>query len=179
MDRNPHFEGALCETPSRPQLSTVRLVKSDRGASLVEVALLLPFLGMLLLGVIDYGRAYYLGIEVQNAAHAGALYGIQNLTDITGIQSAAVTDAVNVPSFTSSNVTVANGCECSDGTSITPSTTQTVNACPTPPSCTGTVSLVNYVKVTTTYNYTTWFHSWVIPGIPTTITLNGSAKLRQ
>lgn len=151
-------------------------VKPESGASLVEIALVLPLIGLLLLGVIDFGRAYYLGVEVQSAAEAGALYGTQNMTDIAGIQSAATTDAPNVPGI---SATATNGCECSDGTSSTASASPTTNACPAPPSCTGSLSLVNYVQVTTTATYSTLFHSWIIPGLPTSITLKGSAKMRQ
>jgi len=151
--------------------------ESDRGASLVELAVVLPVLGLLLLGVIDFGQAYYLGVEVQNAAEAGALYGTQNMTDITGMQSAATTDAPNVPGI---SATATNGCECSDGSASTQSTSPTTNACPTPPTtCTGTLSVVNYVQVKTTATYTPMLHSWIIPGIPASIALKGSAKLRQ
>jgi Flp pilus assembly protein TadG len=142
----------------------------------VEVTVILPVLGLLLLGVIDFGRAYYLGIEVQNAAEAGALYGTQNLTDITGMQSAATTDAPNVSGITA---TATNGCECSDGSNSTASASPTTSACPAPPSCTGSLTLISYVQVNTTATYTTLFHSWIVPGLPTTITLKGSAKMRQ
>jgi len=145
--------------------------KSERGASLVEIALLLPFLGLLLLGVIDFGRAFYLSIEVQNAAEAAALYGAQNITDTTGIENAAVNDAANVPGMSTSSVTVTTGCECSNGTS-------SQSPCPgTPPTCPANV--VNFVQVTTSATYKPWFSSWMIPGLPSPITLNGSAKVRQ
>jgi len=158
--------------------------ESERGASLVELAVVLPVLGFLLLGVIDFGRAYYLGVEVQNAAEAGALYGTQNMTDITGMQNAAtgdmpeVTSAKDVSAYTA---TATNGCECSDGTKITPSTQPTVSACPTAtqPACTLPATVISYVQVTTSATYNTWFNSWVIKGLPTSVKLNGSAKLRQ
>jgi len=177
MKNKPQIERPLPGAPRRPLVMRAGWVKSERGASMVELGLMLPFLGLLLLGVIDFGRAYYLGVEVQNAAEAGALYGTQNLTDITGIESAATTDAPNVPGI---SATATNGCECSDGSAVTPSASPTANACPTPPTtCTGSLSLVDYVQVNTTATYTTMFHSWIIPGLPTSITLKGSAKLRQ
>jgi len=142
--------------------------KSERGASLVEMSLIVPFLGLLLLGVIDFGRAFYLSIEVQNAAEAGALYGSQNPTDTTGIESAATTDAPDVSGMT---VTTSSGCECNDGT-------LSASPCPTPaPAC--PVNVVNYVQVTTAATYTPWLHTWLIPGLPSSMNLKGSAKLRQ
>lgn len=164
--------------------------KSERAASLVELCVVLPILGFLLLGVIDFGRAYYLGVEVQNAAEAGALYGTQNLTDITGMQNAATGDMSDVTSSVASGAkdvsatptaTATNGCECSNGTSVTPSTEPTVSACPTAtqPTCTAPATVVSYVKVTTSATYNLWFRSWILKGLPMSIKLTGSAKLRQ
>jgi len=53
--------------------------RSESGQSLVEVALLLPFLVLMMLGVIELGRYAYIGILVGNAARAGAAYGIESL----------------------------------------------------------------------------------------------------
>lgn len=43
------------------------------GQGLVEMALVLPFLLMMLLGTVDLGRAFYYSIGVSNAAGAAAL----------------------------------------------------------------------------------------------------------
>jgi Flp pilus assembly protein TadG len=135
----------------------------ERGASLVEFGLMLPFLGLLLLGVIDFGRAYYMEVEVSNAAYTGALYGTQSHTDITGMQNAASGDAADISSMTA---TATYGCECSDGSNA-------VASCSSPPTC--AVNVVNYVQVTTSATYKPMF-PW--PGIPSSISLHGSAKLR-
>lgn len=50
----------------------------QRGASTVEVALMLPFLLLLLVGVVDFAQLFRLAIEVSSAARAGAQYGYQN-----------------------------------------------------------------------------------------------------
>ena len=65
---------------------------------MLEVALLLPVLLILALGVIELGRYMYISILVGNAAHAGAAYGAQSLplsVDTTGIQTAADNDFQN------------------------------------------------------------------------------------
>jgi Flp pilus assembly protein TadG len=136
---------------------------SESGSSLVEFGLMLPFLALLLLGVIDFGRAYYLSIVVAGAAHTGALYGAQNPRDTTGMQNAATGDAPDVPGITA---TATYGCECSDGSNAVPS-------CSAPPTC--SVNVVNYVQVTTSATYKPMF-PW--PGIPSSLSLRGSAKLR-
>lgn len=45
-----------------------------RGQSLVELALVLPVMVLLLAGGTDLARAYFVGIEMTDAARAGALY---------------------------------------------------------------------------------------------------------
>ena len=149
------------------------LLSRQRGASLVEFGLLLPFLTLLLLGVIDFGRAYYLSIEVNSAASTGALYGTQNSTDTTGMQNAALGDAHDVSGMTA---TASYGCECSGTVNASVCPASLSNSCSNP-SCTSSSSpnMVNLVQVCTKVTYTPLF-SW--PGIPSPITLNGSATLR-
>ncbi len=144
-------------------ISFASWVAGERGASLVEFGLMLPFLALLLLGVIDFGRAFYVNAEVSNAAYTGALYGTQNHTDTTGMQNAAAGDA---PDITGMSATATYGCECSDGTNA-------VASCTRQPTC--TINVVNYVQVTTSATYKPMF-PW--PGIPTSIAMSGSAKLR-
>lgn len=142
-----------------------KLGKADRGSSLVEVALVVPFLLLLLLGVVDFGRAFYLSMEVAGAAQAGAEYGSQNPVDTSGIQNAVTTDAPDVPSLTVATPTY--GCECSDGSSYSAS-------CSTAPSCTN--NMVYRVNVTVSATYKPWF-PW--PGIPSSMQISNSASMRS
>jgi len=151
---------------SIPELSVLKELCSECGSGLVELALVLPVLSILFLGVADFGQAYYMAIEVSHAAHSAALYGSQNPIDIAGMKSAAVADAPDVPNFSTSSVTVSHGCECSDGSSPVPS-------CTTAPTC--LTNVVNYIKVDTSVPYTLFFPA---KGIPASITLTGSAKMR-
>jgi Flp pilus assembly protein TadG len=141
--------------------------KSESGTALIELALMTPVLFLLLFGVADFGRAYYLTIEVSNAAHTGALYGSQNPTDITGMKAAAVADAQDVPNFTTSAVTATYGCECSDGSSAVLSCTTTPKGCAN--------NIVDYVQVNTSVSYSAIFP---YPGIPSPLTLSGSSRMR-
>jgi Flp pilus assembly protein TadG len=141
--------------------------RSQRGASLVEVAFMIPFLSLLLIGVIDMGRAFYLSMEVADAARAGAMYGYQTsatMRDTTGIQTAAANDA---PEVTGLTTTSSYGCMCSDGTS--PSAD-----CSAPPTCSSGKRQVNYVIVNTSATYTPLF-PW--PKVPASIPLSGTAQL--
>ncbi len=139
-------------------------VSSEAGNSLVETGLFLPLLLLLLMGVADFGRAYYLAIEVAGAAHAGAVYGAQNITDTTGMQSAA---KLNSPDVSGLVATGTWGCECSDGTASSAS-------CSITPTC--TVNVVYYAKVTTTVTY----HP-IMPwkGINSSMILTSSTTMRS
>jgi Flp pilus assembly protein TadG len=129
----------------------------------VELAVVLPFLLLLLLGAIDFGRAYYLSIEVANAARAGVQYGVRNPADFAGMQSAAKSDAVDIPSL---DATAASGCECSDGSN-------SASPCANPPACTG--NPVDFVEVRTSATYTPMV-PW--PGGLASIPLSAQAKMQ-
>lgn len=64
-----------------PKLSFVRaksrgvVPRDERGASLVEFALLLPLFMMLILGMVTGGQAYFRKIAITDAVREGARYG--------------------------------------------------------------------------------------------------------
>ncbi|HEY1256270.1 MAG TPA: TadE/TadG family type IV pilus assembly protein [Terracidiphilus sp.] len=157
------------------------LCKANHGAALVELALVTPFLLLLFVGAIDLGRVYYIGLQVANAAHAGAEYGAyKSTTGTADIQNAA---ANAVPKLVMANMPVVTaGCECSDGG------TTFVSGCSPVPVCTsnGTTrggNIVHVVTVTTKAVYTTVVPWPAIPAPfnmsgPSTITLTRSATVR-
>jgi Flp pilus assembly protein TadG len=55
-----------------------RLFRSERGQSLVEMALMMVILLTLLSGVLDLGRGFFIFIAIQNSAAEGALYAAMN-----------------------------------------------------------------------------------------------------
>ena len=132
------------------------LCKADHGASLVELALVTPILLLLVFGAVDFGHAYYVNIELVNAAHAGAEYGSLNPTLTDGITTAAVQSAPNLH-LSASAVAVKSGCECSVGTAY-----HDQNSCSPAPACPN-ATLVNRVQVTTTTTYQTLVPWGVIP----------------
>lgn len=60
-----------------------------RGQSMVELALVLPILLLIVLGLIEFGRAFFIYTVVSNAAREGARFGIIEPANAEGIQSAA------------------------------------------------------------------------------------------
>jgi len=59
--------------------------KSERGQSLVELAISLTIILLLLAGAVDFSIAYFSFAAMQDAAQEGALYGSINPDDETGI----------------------------------------------------------------------------------------------
>ena len=49
-----------------------RTKRDDRGAAMVEFAIVLPVLMLILLGIIEFGRAYNAQVSIQAAAREGA-----------------------------------------------------------------------------------------------------------
>ncbi len=136
----------------------------ESGSSLSELALVIPFFLFILLVLVDLGQAYYYAISISSAAHAAAIYGVQNPTDVNGMISAA---SANAPDIKSLSTNVSYGCECHDGSSV-------VADCSAPPACSD--NYVNFVAVTTTATFTPIVP---YPGIPASLTLTGSARLRS
>ena len=143
------------------------LLGDEHGASLVELALVFPVFVLLLLGAVDFGRAYYLAIEVAAAAHAGALYGTQNPKQPSAVLIAAQDDAPDVPGLSVQTATF--GCECADGTGYSASCTST-------PSCSNGLNVVYRVNVTVIGTYTPLF-PW--PGFPSSMTFTSLASMRS
>ena len=50
----------------------ISLLKNTRGQSITEFALILPFVLVLIGGVVDFGLAFFVGYVVENAAREGA-----------------------------------------------------------------------------------------------------------
>jgi hypothetical protein len=141
----------------------------------------------MLVGAAEFGRIAYAAMEVTNAARAGVAYGSQNnLTslDSTGMQTAAIDDARDVDSLTA---TPSTSCVCESVTSSTGAikttpisvctgTSATISiTCPTVTAAGVTNYVVTYVQVKTKATVNTMFH---YPGIPTSFTLHGFAKMR-
>ncbi|HUH84085.1 MAG TPA: TadE/TadG family type IV pilus assembly protein [Stellaceae bacterium] len=123
------------------------LARGTGGAAAVEFALLAPVLGMVLVGMVDFGLGVFVKMQVQNAAQAGAEYVIANgfNTSNTTPVTTAVTTASTYSGITASPVpsqfyacpvnnvlnTVASGATCSSGktagTYVTVSATATYN----------------------------------------------------
>lgn len=142
----------------------------SRGQSYIELAFTLPLLLPLLVGTVDFGRAFYVHQEVVAAARAGAQYGSQSVAtaaDVSGIRAAALTNAPNVQGFTSGS-TSSSYCTCQSP--VPTGETGCGNS-----YCNGANSQATYVSVTSTATFTTLLN---YPGIAHSIPMSATAIMQ-
>ncbi len=136
----------------------------SQGVAAVEMALLAPFLILLMMGSWDFGRALQESARLASAARAGVQYGFQGPAyagDSASIVQAARDDAGDVSGAL--GITAAQVCQCPSGTPI---------ACNG--SCT-TGSLQMYVSVQVSESFETWFP---YPFVTNPLNLSKQAILR-
>jgi Flp pilus assembly protein TadG len=112
--------------------------RSQRGQSLVEFALVLPFFALLMLGILDFGWALKSYVTLTNSAREGARLGITGATS-TQVASRVVTHSTGM--LTSSNVVAC-------GTSTTNSFIAVCGAGGTPGGDVKVELRYNYVYIT-------------------------------
>ncbi len=154
---------------------------SERGSVFVEAALVMTLvLVPLLLGALNFGRAFYVSIEMANAARVAAQFGSQNTItqqNTAAVATVAKNEAPDVSASCGAGKTcwVATyplaewGCECSNQATFAGGTLNS-NSC----SCPGGHA-VSFVRVTTKATYTPMFN---FGGLFPPITLNCQTKMR-
>lgn len=78
---------------------------SERGVSALEVALMLPVLLLITMGIVDLGRIMYFQLGVQEAAQEGMVYASIEPDDPAGIVARTM-DAMSVPELVPGSVVV-------------------------------------------------------------------------
>jgi Flp pilus assembly protein TadG len=135
-----------------------------RGGAALELAVVFPFLVLLVIGVADFARAYNTAIAVANAASAGTGQGARGAwatVDTAAMTSTAIADASPISLDT---VTSSKFCKCSNGTT---------------PSCTGSCSGYGvpqvFVQVRVRKTYAMLFR---YPGLPQSFPIVRTATIR-
>ena len=145
-----------------------RLVtRCESGSALAEIALVLPMLVLLLVGLIEVGRFGNYTILVANAARAGVQYGAQNTVtaaDVTGMQNSAKSDGQNLAGL---SATASTFCKCADGSASTCLATDCA-----------TSHRIIYVQVLTSATVPSLTNSALLPASLRTITVQGKAVMR-
>jgi len=140
----------------------------SRGSAMVELAVVVPLLLVTLVGLVDFGRAAFEAIEVENAAHAGAAFGQRstgNALDEVGIRTAALADISEDMDPALVSVDSERYCQCEDGSDADCSI-----------KCSGETKLPPmYVRVRVDKQFQTFMD---YPGVPTTIDIGREVSLR-
>ena len=148
--------------------SIKRLIAARDGTAVVEMALVLPMIVGMIIGMTDLGMGAYTEMQVQNAAQAGAEYATRVGYNSVGI-TAAVTNATSLSGVTA-NPVPSQSCGCAQGTTVTLFNTvpPCAQVCPS-----GTVG--TYVTVNAQASFTTLFS---YPGLSSPMTLTASSVVR-
>lgn len=150
--------------------------KSQAGVALVEFAIAIPFLMILLIGIVEMGRFAYYNILVGNAARAGAMWGSNDLYTASQpdlMAAAALKDGQDVPQLTVSPAPT-QICQCynsSTGASTPLSCSSNGSTC-----VTGTHRIM-YVQVTAVGKVNTLFNYRAL-GLPSPWTITRTATIR-
>jgi Flp pilus assembly protein TadG len=150
------------------------LARDQRGASIIEMALLLPVMSTLVIGVVDISRAYSQKLLLEQAAYR-AIEKVQQYQSTESTYNTLqneVVSAANSAGFTdvtTANVTVSYWLECNGVKQTTYDST-----------CATAAGTARWITVDVTHNFTPMFASSRWPGSNTdgTYTLHGRAGLR-
>ena len=74
------------------------MARTERGASAVEFAIVLPVLFLVIAGIVDFGRAYFYQIQLANSAREGARAAVVGTLTTTEIETRARQAAGGIPS---------------------------------------------------------------------------------
>jgi Flp pilus assembly protein TadG len=77
----------------------------ERGTAIVELALVLPIMLLMAMGVLDFGRAIYVRNALANAARDGARFATIDPRNTACIQSAAAANS-SLANLTAANVSI-------------------------------------------------------------------------
>jgi Flp pilus assembly protein TadG len=144
-------------------------IRQEHGAALVELALATPLLLILIVGVVDFARVFYLGMQVTDAARAGAQYGSSPAVNFnaTTTQTRAQTAS---PQSAPTIATPVEVCACVND--ATAPTTLTAGACTAACADHRTV----FVSVTASKAFSPIMR---FPGVPSSVTISRTVTLRR
>lgn len=151
-----------------------RLARDENGAALIEMALLLPVMSTLIIGVADISRAYSQKLLLEQAAYR-AIEKVQQYQATESTYNTlknevvAAANAAGFTDVTTSNVTIDYWLECNGTRQSSYDTT-----------CSSGQAYARWVTVDVTHNFTPMFASSKWPGSNSdgTYTLHGRAGLR-
>jgi Flp pilus assembly protein TadG len=145
-----------------------RFVKDDRGAAIMELALVAPIIASLLIGMVDLSRAYSYKLQLEQAAQR-AIEKVQQYQTSTSTYGTLQTEAATAAGVPTSNVTIDYWLEC-NGT----------RAASYDSVCAGGQTYARWVTVTVQGTFTPMFRSKYYPRANAngTFTIQGKTGMR-
>jgi Flp pilus assembly protein TadG len=147
-----------------------RRLEDNRGSATLELALVFSFLAApIMLGTAETAFMIYDSIEVSNAAHAGAMYGMISATfaqNTATIQAAAQAEAPDLKGNMTVTPTTYFACSATPGGTQYSTQTAATQACGSGSSN----HSLQFIQVATSASINPPVH---IPGLPKTWTLTG------
>jgi len=144
------------------------LGSNERGAAVVELALIAPVLALTVVGIVDMSNAYSRKLALEQGAQR-AIEKIMQTTGDTTVETTLATEAVcqvngmnadgtcKTSPITTANVTVTWKDECTDGSGTTTTQTTTVSTTFDGMSCPATSKEARYLQIAVTDQYTPMF----------------------
>lgn len=145
-----------------------RLARDDRGASIIELALVAPVLASLLIGMVDLSRAYSYKLKLEQAAQR-AIEKVQAYQTSTSTYTTLQSEAAAAAGVPTNKVTIDYWLEC-DGTRA--SNYESV--------CTGSQTYARWVTVSVEGTFSPMFRSKYYPRANSdgTFTITGKTGMR-
>jgi Flp pilus assembly pilin Flp len=146
----------------------IKLRRDERGASLIEMAMVLPFFAAMIVGMTDLSRAYSYKLGLEQAAQR-SIEKVQQYQTTESTYSTLQTEAATAAGVPASNVTVDYWLECNGVRQSSYDTT-----------CPSSQTYSRWITVNITGTFTPLFKSSVWPGSNSdgTYTIHGIAGLR-
>jgi Flp pilus assembly protein TadG len=144
------------------------LARDERGASIIEMAMVAPVLATLLVGMVDISRAYSAKLQLEQAAQR-SIEKVQQYRTTSSTFSTLQTEAATAAGVPTTDVVVDFWLEC-NGTRQTSYATV----------CPSTDNRVRYITVSITKKFSPMFGTRFFPGANSdgTYTLDAQAGLR-
>lgn len=150
-------------------IQSLSLRVNERGAAVIELALVAPVLALMTIGIVDMSNAFSRKLALEQAAQR-AIEKVMQTTELNTVQDTLKTEAcdqvdgvdasgncLNTP-ITTNNVTVTFRLECTDGSGNITSQTSTDATTFDSFTCgTGTTKQARYISVTVSDKYTPLF----------------------
>lgn len=142
---------------------------NERGAVIIELAIVAPMLALMTIGVIDLSNAFSRKLALEQGAHR-AIEKIMQTTDYDSVENTLTSEAIcqvngtnpdgtcKTTPINASNVTVSWRLECTDsGGAMTAQTTTSAAAFDLFVCGTGTAKEARYIQIALTDNYQSMF----------------------